>query len=161
AEVRVYDVGTGRQEVSFRAHAMLVAAVAFSRDGRRLATAGWPDPGDLGPPASAGAQRWRNVAKVWDARTGAKLRDLDGHTNLATGAAFSPDGRLVATASQDATVRLWDAETGQELLLLPHKETVHRVCFSPDGRLLASVGGALPGRQLLRLWDGAPLTAAA
>jgi len=56
--------------------------------------------------------------------------------------AFSPDGSLLASASTDMTVRLWDPKTRQLLQILQrHSHPVHAVAFSPDGSLLASASG--------------------
>ena len=64
---------------------------------------------------------------------------LTGHTNQVLGVAFSPDGRLLATASIDTTAKVWDPATGDCLRTLTgHAEPVDGVAFSPDGRLLAT-----------------------
>src|SRR5207253_8786461 len=75
------------------------------------------------------------IVRFWDARTGAAKSVLRGHEDQVMGAAFSPDGRYLATSSADATVRIWDAATHELVTVLSgHGGLVSRVKFSPDGR---------------------------
>ncbi|HEY1001218.1 MAG TPA: CHAT domain-containing protein [Streptosporangiaceae bacterium] len=77
-------------------------------------------------------------------------RTLTGHTDWVYGVAFSPDGRLLATASFDGTARVWDLATGeQRRTLTGHINWVYGVAFSPDGRLLATASADMTAR----VWD--------
>ena len=84
---------------------------------------------------------------------------LRGHSEPVFGVAFSLDGKRLATASLDHTAKVWDAQSGKELLTLRgHSDSVNSVAFSPDGKRLATAGVdgsvqvyALDLRELLKL----------
>ena len=76
---------------------------------------------------------------------------LRGHGAPVHCVAFSPDGDRLATGSEDNTVKLWDAATGEEIMTLRgHSDTVSCVAFSPDGDRLAT--GSWDNTA--KLWDG-------
>lgn len=78
------------------------------------------------------------------------LLTLRGHSGDVDSVAFSPDGKRLATASNDQTAKVWDAESGKELLTLRgHLDAVSGVTYSPDGKHLATTSDD----QTAKVWD--------
>jgi WD40 repeat protein len=78
---------------------------------------------------------------------------LKGHAGGVLCVAFSSDGKQLASASEDATVKLWEVATGKEKSTLEQKGRVTSVALSSDGKTLASDGGLEASFMRLRLWD--------
>ncbi|KZV92913.1 WD40 repeat-like protein [Exidia glandulosa HHB12029] len=107
--------------------------ITYSRDGTRIATAGW-----------------NNCAAIWDAKTGVQLREMVGHTDGVTCVAFSDDGTRLVSASYDKTIRIWDVASGECIgePLTGHTNPVRAVCFSPDNRIFSSSND-----RTILIWD--------
>jgi WD40 repeat protein len=117
--------------------AKTLSGAAFSNDAKWLATAG----GEMG--------KCGEVA-LWDLATHKQRQSFPGHSDLALAVALSPDGKTLASAGWDQTVKLWNTVTGKEIATLRgHGKQVWCVAFSPTGKLLAS-GSA---DQTVKLWD--------
>ena len=100
-QVQLWDVATGREIAAIKGHGRGVSKVAFSRDGKLLASGGTD-----------------NTIKIWDFATRSELSTLTGHTASIESIDFTPDGRLLASASEDGSTFLWDTKTGEHLLTL-------------------------------------------
>jgi WD40 repeat protein len=125
---------------TLKGHSNWVTAVAFSPDGRRLASGSWD-----------------RTVKFWEVPTGRELATIGKDIKGVQALAFSGDGRWLAAESSDNSVTLWDAATRREVrtlagnspLGLSGNNWVYSIAFSPDGRWLAS--GV--DNNTVRLWD--------
>ena len=180
--VKLWDAATGKHKATLvqdgSPDSFVVRCMKFSADGKLLAAAG---PGktillwDVASQIQVQAKRDEQIRLAEEAmamkekekvnserivklekeiKAEAKPKALlKGHTDGVLCVAFSSDGKLLASASEDATVKLWEVATGKEKATLEHKGRVTSVALSSDGKTLASDGGLESSFMRLRLWD--------
>jgi len=169
--ISLWDRGLGTRMRTLGGHQAAVTDLAFSRDGRLLASASrdrtvrlwavgsgenvrtfsehpWEVAGVcLAADGSALVTGSYRTVSIWDLAGGDLLQSLEGPTGTITSLALSPDDQRIAAACDDKTLSLWDTESGH-LSVEAHAGAVRVVSFSPDGLLLATGGED----RLVRLW---------
>jgi|SRR5262245_12605608 len=176
-DLRLFEVKSGKLLANLGGHADVVACVAFTSDGKTLASASFD-----------------KTVRLWDVATHELKQTLTGHSDFVYSVAFSPKSDWIVTASKDRTVRLSDPKTGQSrftfsgmeqdvlaVAVTPdgsqvvssgyesglfwwnpqtgeqkkrqngHDIAVHEIAFDKNGKLVASAGGD----KTVRLWNGA------
>ncbi len=120
---------------TYSGHAGGVEAVAWSPDGKRIAS-GSVD----------------NTVQVWDAADGGHVYTYRGHSSSVLAVAWSPDGKRIASGSGDKTVQIWDAADGGHVYTYRgHPSSVLAVAWSPDGKRIASASLD----KTVQVWDAA------
>ncbi len=155
-EVKTWDARNGTVLLALN-HTGQVQSVWFSNDGSRIFTTHTDFAGGY-------------TAKVWDARSGAELLSLKGHTDSIRWVVLSPDGSRIFTGSQDGSMKVWDAKSGAELLSLKElPDAGARISFSPDGSRIISrsdtVSKVSMGESpytivenpIIKIWDATPM----
>jgi WD40 repeat protein len=168
--IRIWDARTWSFLRSLTGHGNQILDLSFSRDGKTLASASfdktikfWEVGADPNPLERPGAQRVAYAPdgtklasandkelKLWDTTTWQVIATFEGHTARIRYITYSPDGKLLASGSEDNTARLWDVAAGKERFVLKgHTFPIFGVAFSPDGKLLATASLD----KTVRLWE--------
>lgn len=169
---KIWDAESGRELLTLVGHGKPITAVTFNRDGEHLATGSWDGRVEVWNSVIHHTASARTVAfspngkylasgsadktvKVWmvspDGNTLSDLLFTLEHGGVISMVAYSPDKThpRLATASRDGKVKIWNSETGEELLTIKHRFAVNSVAFSPDGTHLATASWD----RTAKLWD--------
>ncbi|KAE9402904.1 WD40 repeat-like protein [Gymnopus androsaceus JB14] len=118
----IWNVITGKEIKKLEGHSGSVACLAFSSDGKKVASGSWD-----------------STVCIWNAVTGKLIQQLEGHSDWLCSVEFSLDSMQVASGSRDNTICIWSVDTGKLIQKLRgHLDWVNSVAFSPDGKQVIS-----------------------
>jgi hypothetical protein len=132
-EVKLWDVNSRTLLRTIEGHDDCIYAVAFSPDGKMLATSSYD-----------------KLIKLWEVATGKELRTLKDHIDAVYALAFTPDGKRLISGSADRSVKVWDPATGERLYTMSDaQDGINTVAVDPSGKFVAA-GGA---DKTIRIWE--------
>jgi WD40 repeat protein len=156
--IRIWDATTGGQIRELRGHKGSANALAFSPDGKRLASGGFSRRQGIGADGRAlGSPNLSDSIHLWDVSTGTDLLQFPGdpaekwgEARSVNALAFTPDGRTLISGEENGSIVLYDASNATvRATLRRHLNSVRAVCVSPDGRRLVSASTDLTAL----VWD--------
>ncbi|MFZ0828439.1 MAG: WD40 repeat domain-containing protein [Verrucomicrobiia bacterium] len=144
-DAKIWDLDRHELVQTLHGHKMAVFGVAFSPDGRTVATASVDD-----------------TCCLWAVRTGQRLAELGGHQGGTYSVAFSPDGKTLAVGCNEGELKLWNLATCRDMMTLAaESHTIFATSFSPDGNTLATVSFNHHNEECsLKLWRAPDLPGA-
>lgn len=147
--VHIWDLETAKELVVLREHGAVPASVAYSADGKVVATAS----ATLAPGTQKRrAEKSLGEIRIWDAESGKLIRSWEAAGFGMHRLAFASDGQRLAGAGFDGVIHLWDSRNGRHLAAFAgHRGYIYGLAFSPDGSRLAS--GSWD--RSVKLWDAA------
>lgn len=170
--IRIWNAHTGHELMKLEGHTGIVNSATFSPGGTLIVSASGSD--------SYNNNKKDNTIRIWNAQTGREIMKLEGQhhdvvkicinkqekkilirgTKPVNSVVFSLDGKKIISASDDMTIRIWDAQTGQELMKINgHVSAVNSIALSPDDNKIVSassdgtirIWNAQTGQELMKL----------
>ncbi|MFC1761790.1 protein kinase [Planctomycetota bacterium] len=145
--INIWDASSGKKLSNLAGHSDSTNAVTFTPDGKYIVSGGGPTD---------------RTVKIWDVQTGIEVATLRGHTAPITSIAISSDGKRIVSAGcqdedgigDDTFFRVWDIESGAELMACDHGDGLFSVAISPDNKYIATGGSDHPRKgKTIKIWN--------